>query len=107
VPLRVGRIAIGAETQEKEFFLYADETIIGSSPNCHFSLKDIKDSTGVSPQHLRIFRRKTGLWAEAVVKDADNTLVNRRKILGPVELLDGDTIEIGTAAIRFTLKDAC
>jgi len=41
------------------------------------------------------------------VKDTDNTLVNRRKILGPVELLDGDTIEIGTTAIRFTLKDAC
>jgi len=107
VPLRVGRVAIGPENQEKEFFLYSDETIIGSSANCHFSLKDIKDKDGVSPQHLRIFRRKTGLWAEAVVKDADNTLVNRRKIVGPVELLDGDTIEIGTTSIKFTLKDAC
>ncbi|NBY19366.1 FHA domain-containing protein [bacterium] len=41
------------------------------------------------------------------MKDADNTLVNRRKIVGPVELLDGDTIEIGTTSIKFTLKDAC
>lgn len=107
VPLRVGRIAIGVEKQEKEFFLYSDETIIGSAASCHFPLTDPQNKQGVSPQHLRIFRKKTGLWAESVSKDGENTLVNRRKFLGPVELLDGDTIEIGSTSLRFNLKDAC
>lgn len=105
VPLKVGRLILKTdENNEKEFFLYSDETIIGSSQQAHFPVgtKDI-----VHPQHIRIFRRKTGLWLEAVMKDKDDTLVNRRKVVGPVELLDGDTVEVGKMALRFSVKDAC
>jgi len=106
VPMRVGRVVLKTEKSEKEFFLYADETIIGSSPQAHFSLTQTANK-GILPQHVRIFRRKTGLWLEAVVKDKDTTSVNRRKVLGPIELLDGDTIELPDATLKFDLKDAC
>lgn len=105
VPLKVGRISVTVDKSEKEFFLYSDETVIGSSPQSHFPINDSKKA--VSPQHIRIFRRQTGLWLEALYKDKDSTLINRRKILGPVELIDGDTIELSEAQIKFSIKDAC
>ena len=78
--------------------------MIGSSNQSHFA---VGAKGKVSGQHIRIFRRKTSLWLEVVVKDQDNTLINRRKILGPVELLDGDTIELPGVSLKFSLKDAC
>lgn len=104
VPLRVGRIVWKDEKVQKEFYLYSDETILGTSPGCHFPIKDQQE---VSPEHLRIFRRKTGLWVESLERDKDNTLLNRRKILGPVELLDGDHIEVSQASFKFSIRDAC
>jgi pSer/pThr/pTyr-binding forkhead associated (FHA) protein len=100
----VGRVQLIDEKAPKEFFLYSDETLIGSSSQSHFNLGD-KDQ--VLGQHVRIFRRKTSLWLEAVSKDSETTLLNRRKILGPVELVDGDTIELPGLSLKFTVKDAC
>lgn len=107
VPFRVGRLTLRNEKGEKqkEFFLYADETLVGSASPCHFVLDAGKGE--VSPQHLRIFRRKTGLWLEVIEKNKDNTIVNRRKVLGPVELLDDDTIKVSNLILKFNLKDAC
>jgi serine/threonine protein kinase len=107
VPLRVGRLTIKIDKNEKEFFLYSDETVIGSSPQCHFPISDAKDKSSVSPQQFRIFRRNTGLWLEALERSKDNTVLNRRKVLGPVELIDGDTIQISSLHLKFSLKDAC
>ena len=71
-------------------------------------IKKIGDGkTSVNPQHIRIFRRKTGLWVEAISRDKDDTAINQRKILGPVELIDGDTLEIADVVIKFGIKDAC
>ena len=108
IPMRVGRLSLKLDKSdtEKEFFLYSDETIIGSAKDCHFPISS-KDKNSVSPNHLRIFRRKTGLWLESLERDKDNTAVNHRKILGPVELLDGDTIEVADMRLQFNLKDAC
>ncbi len=107
VPLRVGRLSLKAEKGKKgkEFYLYADETIVGSSSQCHFNIGTDKD--GVSPMHVRIFRRKTGLWLESLEKHSDTTVVNQRKILGPIELLDGDVIKISSLTLEFGVKDAC
>lgn len=104
IPLRVGRVQLVDEKAPKEFFLYSDETLIGSSSQSHFNLGDRSEILG---KHIRIFRRKTSLWVEAVSKDSENTFLNRRKILGPVELMDGDTIELAGVSLRFSLKDAC
>jgi len=108
VPLRVGRLILKPtkkEDKEKEFFLYSDETIIGSSKECHFAVGNVKD--GVNGNHIRIFRRSTGLWVESLERDKDSTVVNQRKILGPIELLDGDTIKISNLDLQFFLKNAC
>jgi serine/threonine protein kinase len=107
VPLRVGRLVLKDEKnkKEREFFLYSDETLVGSDTQCHFPVGTSED--GVSPKHLRIFRRKTGLWLESLERGEDNTVVNRRKVQGPVELLDGDTIKVAHLDLKFNLKDAC
>ena len=111
VPMRVGRVSIKDGKHEREFFLYSDETVIGSSPQCHFPVGDPKPAKAgadkVSPQHARIFRRKNGLWLEAIEKTHENTMLNQRRILGPVELRDGDVIELASISLRSSLKDAC
>ncbi len=108
VPLRVGKLVLdeGKETQ-KEFFLYADETIIGSSGKSHFPIKDPKVNEGIKPEHLRIFRINTGLWVESIPKDGQSTALNSRKVIGPIELADGDTIQIAKLNLKFHIKDAC
>lgn len=107
VPLRVGRVSCKNGKLEREFFLYSDETILGSSPQCHFQVGDPKDKDSASSKHIRIFKRKNGLWLESLEKDKDNTFLNHRKILGPVELRDGDQIEIAKITLKFSIKDAC
>lgn len=106
IPMRVGRLTVrnAKGEKEKEFFLYADETTVGSSSGCHFVVGTDKD--GVKGKQLRIFRRKTGMWLESLEKD-DGVVVNRRRVLGPVELLEDDTIKVGSINIKFNLKDAC
>src|SRR5205807_1335990 len=103
VPLRVARLELKNEKGErqKEFFLYSDETTVGSSTQAHFAVGNNKD--GVRSQHLRIFRRKTGMWLEVLEKGEDNTVVNRRKVLGPIELLDDDTIKVANLTLKFNL----
>ncbi len=107
VPMRVGRLSLKNGKVEREFFLYSDETILGSSNQAHFAVGDPKDKEGVANKHARIFRRKNGLWLESLDKDRDKTLLNQRKILGPVELRDGDQIELASLTLRYSLKDAC
>ncbi len=107
VPLRVGKLELKNEKGEKqkEFFLYADETTIGSSAQAHFTIGDSK--AGMHGQHFRIFRKKNGLWLEVIDKTDPSTVINRRKVLGPVELLDEDTIKVGKLVLKFALRDAC
>lgn len=107
VPLRVGRLSLRSAKGEtmKEFFLYADETLVGSSAPSHFTVGTPKE--GVLAKHLRVFRRKTGLWVEVLDRDGDKTRVNQRRVLGPIELLDDDSIQIDGLILKFHLKDAC
>ena len=106
VPLKVGRLNLQIDKKtNKEFFLYSDETIIGTSPTCHFPIA-LKNQ-GVEGKHVRIFRRNTGLYLETMDKNKELTSLNRRKIIGPVELIDGDTIEVGKLHLSFSIKDAC
>ena len=108
VPLRVGMFQWQNEKDSKEFFLYADETILGKSKECHVNLPDIKSEDGqeIHSVHARIFRQGTNFWIEAVAKKG-TTILNRRKILGPVEILDGDMVKIGAMQLQYILKYAC
>jgi serine/threonine-protein kinase len=107
VPLRVGRLSIRNAKGEtlKEFFLYADETLVGSASQSHFTVSD--PNANVGNKHFRVFRRKTGLWLEVLEKNHEKTLLNQRRVLGPVELLDDDTIQIDGLQLKFHLRDAC
>jgi len=109
VPMRVGRVTVKQGKAEREFFLYADETVLGSSNQCHFTVTDPQPKKGeeVSPKHARIFRRKNGLWLESLDQDKDTTRLNQRKVLGPVELQDGDVISLGNVSLKYDVKDAC
>jgi len=44
---------------------------------------------------------------EALDSSNPSMALNRRKIIGPVELQDGDTIEVSNLSLRFQIKDAC
>jgi serine/threonine protein kinase len=106
VPLRVGRLEFKLDRRStlKELFLNSNETVLGTSGQCDFPLPD---GVGVLPKHLRIFRRKNGLWLQAIDSTEPQTELNRRKVIGPVELQDGDTIKISNLVLHFQLKDAC
>lgn len=106
VPLRVGKVEFRADKRAslKEFFLNSDETLLGTSGQCHFPLPD---APGLQPRHVRIFRRKNGLYLQAIDSNEPNTEINRRKVIGPVELQDGDTIKLSDLTLHFQIKDAC
>lgn len=107
VPMKVGKLELKNEKGEKqkEFFLYSDETVVGSSNQAHFSVGDSKD--GMHGQHFRIFRKKNGLWLEVVDKNDLSTILNKRKVIGPIELIDEDVIKVGKLNLRFVVRDAC
>lgn len=108
VALKVGRlVAFDPKDGQKEFFLYSDETIVGSSKQAHFTVADPKNKNGLEGKHLRIFRKGPGLWAECLAKNSDNTSINGRKFVGPVQLIHQDVIKIGELTLKFTLRDAC
>ena len=109
VPLKVARLSINKTKGElpQEFYLNSDETIIGSSAPSHFVLKSPKDPDAVKPEHFRVFRRGSKLWLESLNKSEETTQLNRRNIIGPIELVGGDTIQVGDLQLSFLVKDAC
>jgi serine/threonine-protein kinase len=110
IPLKVGRVSWQRHKKDKagqEFFLYSDETVIGGSGEAHLSLAEAQGADQLAPKHARILRKKNGLWLESLPGNEHDTKVNRRKVGGPVELLDGDKIHIGPIVLMFTLYDAC
>lgn len=104
VPLKVGKISWLDSKIEKEFYLFSDETTIGSASISHIMFKDKKNLSG---KHLRIFRRKNSMWLEAIDSQTELPSIHRRRILGPIELLDGDTIHLLDLSLKFTLREAC
>jgi serine/threonine protein kinase len=107
VPLKVGQLTWKEEKKDKEFLLFSDETTIGKAADCHFSLKNNKMAEKVNLKHVRIFRSGNSLWLEVLDKHSHNTKINNRKVLGPIELVEGDNLELDKFQLKFSLKDAC
>jgi len=106
VPLKVGKLdQMENKERAKEFFLYSDETFIGSSSQSHFVIKE-KTKEPILPKNIRIFRKNMGFWLE-VLGNAENVLLNNRKIKGSIQLIDGDQIKLSEIVFNFSLKDAC
>ncbi len=107
VPLRVGMLQWKNNDQLKEFVLYSDETTMGKTKECHISIPVPKDNEDeICPLHCRIFRQGGNFWLETITKKG-TTILNDRRIIGPIELLDGDTVRIGSIDLQYILKYAC
>jgi hypothetical protein len=83
----------------KEFILYAERTVIGSSPKCDICL--IKDPN-VAPQHAEIINMRTEFVIKLCARNAVVT-VNGRQVT-EYNLIDGDAIVIGKSRLTFHEK---
>jgi len=80
----------------KQFILYEEHTIIGSSPSCSITL--YKDPR-VSPQHAAIHNERTEFVVAGLLPGL-TVLVNGRSVTHR-ELADGDSIGIGMTQMEF------
>lgn len=108
VPLKVARLRAtkpqrGVAAKE-EYFLNSGESVLGSGQQADFTLKN---ATEIDAKHFKVVRKGTKLWLESFPNTRVPTRLNKREIIGPVELMSGDVIEVGKSAFAFGLKDAC
>lgn len=83
----------------KQFVIYRNPTVIGSSPQCEVFL--FKDA-GVRPRHAQISVLPSGFELENLMSDT-GTIVNGRAV-NRVRLRDGDQIQIGSTCFAFHEK---
>ncbi len=86
----------------RQFKIEKGQAVIGRVPNAEIRLED----DGISRSHARI-RAETGrAWVEDLAS-RNGTFVNGHRITAPVELREGDKIQIGrTTVLRFGHQDA-
>ncbi len=113
VPLKVGVLRWNDGLKDREFYLYSDETTVGPDNSCHVGLPG--DGKKKPPSAaVRIFREGQSFWLEishgkngySHAKD-QNIRINNRNFLGPIELLEEDSLKLGDYELFFDLKEAC
>ncbi|MFN7971481.1 MAG: FHA domain-containing serine/threonine-protein kinase [Acidobacteriota bacterium] len=108
IVLRVGRLTwTGLDNMRAECFLFATQTFIGSGNDADVSLGYLPGADVLASRHARIFRRQGTLYLLPLDIERADTRVGDRRILGAVELLEGDEIKVGPVALRFHVQDAC
>src|SRR4051794_9146399 len=85
------------ETVCRMFDLEGNSTILGRDPGCHIIL----GCKRVSQKHARIFRRRDGYFLEDL-GGVGGTQINGQALNGPVQLKDGDFIQIGDCLFRLS-----
>ncbi|MFT3693103.1 MAG: GGDEF domain-containing protein [Kofleriaceae bacterium] len=76
--------------------------VIGRSPHVELRL----DDDGISRNHARIRSETNRAWIEDM-ESRNGTFVNGTRLTGPVELRDGDKIQVGRGTVlRFGFQDA-
>lgn len=83
----------------KQFILYNDRTVIGSSPACSVTL--IKDPQ-IAPEHVTLMSSAQGLRMSAM-DPSRPTLVNGQPQQQAV-LTDGDLVQVGSSVVRYRQK---
>lgn len=83
----------------KQFILYNDRTVIGSSPACSVTL--IKDPQ-IAPEHVTLVSSAQGLRMSAM-DPSRPTLVNGQPQQQAV-LTDGDLVQVGSSVVRYRQK---
>jgi pSer/pThr/pTyr-binding forkhead associated (FHA) protein len=81
---------------ERRKFPLKEETVIGRAPHCQFCIQD----EFASQLHSRIFLHQGSYFIEDL-GSTNGTFVNGRKINYPVELRNGDRINIGKTVLEF------
>jgi hypothetical protein len=84
----------------KQFILYKNPTVIGSSPKCEIYL--FKDSE-IEPMHAKISRIRDGFEIEALTASGSGTWVNGKRI-SRCRLNNGDQVQIGKSTFIFSEK---
>lgn len=85
----------------KQFILYHDATVLGSSPECHVTL--IKDPA-LAGQHATLQRTPRGLTVRALNAGAP-VYVNGAPV-ADAALVDGDLVQLGSTVLRYKEKAA-
>lgn len=71
-------------------FQIGGELTVGRAPGCHISL----DDSYTSQLHARIYRQEGQVYVEDL-GSTNGTFLNRRKVLAPSALHNGDRLQIG------------
>ena len=89
-----------AEDDDSQFRIRKNKVLIGTDPGADFFV----DDPTVSVKHAIIFEKADGFY----VQDAESvmgTFLNKKRVLEPQKLNDGDIIRVGETDLKFTQSD--
>lgn len=89
-----------AEDEDNQFRIRKNSVLIGTDPAADFYV----DDPTVSVRHAIIFEKADGFY----VSDAESvmgTFLNKKRVLEPQKLNDGDIIRVGETDLKFTQSD--
>lgn len=89
-------LVVGGELNGTIFDLNEGETVVGRNPDCGIPL----EFNGVSRRHFRATLEEGVLKVEDM-GSSNGTYVNNSKIEGSVELNKGDTVKLGSIALKY------
>jgi hypothetical protein len=85
----------------RQLILAEGETLMGTAEKCALPFIAF-GAKGVEPRHVRIYRQPDGSYVVMDNGTRTGTRVNGRPLAGPVVLRDGDVIQFGVNAVRFS-----
>lgn len=88
------------EDEDSQFRIRKNKVLIGTDPGADFYV----DDPTVSVKHAIIFEKVDGFY----IQDAESvmgTFLNKKRVLEPQKLNDGDIIRVGETDLRFTQSD--
>lgn len=88
------------EDEDSQFRIRKNKVLIGTDPSSDFYV----DDPTVSVKHAIIFEKIDGFY----VQDAESvmgTFLNKKRVLEPQKLNDGDIIRVGETDLKFTQSD--
>ncbi|MBP7733233.1 MAG: FHA domain-containing protein [Caldisericia bacterium] len=89
-----------ADDDDSQFRIRKNKVLIGTDPGADFFV----DDPTVSVKHAIIFEKADGFY----VSDAESvmgTFLNKKRVLEPQKLNDGDIIRVGDTDLKFTQSD--
>ena len=92
-------LVVGGELNGTIFDLNDGETIVGRNPDCAIPL----DFNGVSRKHFKVIIN-AGSSTLQDLGSSNGTYLNTSKIEGAVELSKGDTVKLGSIALKYLPK---